>query len=540
MIKEIPTCTLTKALKTILVASLGTLVISTSLFFASNAQAEDTHTPIADAVEELPVTVGESETAAEELLEEEHTSVARASDDNHAEDESHAGGHGSVGTTLLIIAVLLLAAKLGGSVEQFGVPRVLGELTAGVVLSLIAYFFGLDFLAEARASEIIVFLAEFGVILLLFEIGLESNVKQLIKVGPNSLLVALIGAAAPFAVGTLLLGPWLFPEASTNAYLFIGATLVATSVGISASIFQNLKKTKTRAFQTFLGATLTDDVLGLITLAIVSSIATGGDVTLMSVVAIISKAVAFLGGAVVLGTVCAPYISKFFSLIHTGTGMKLGLALVAAIFFAYLATLVGLAPIIGAFAAGLILDAVHFDSFENPVIVAKLEKLKKAKLKEVNKAKLDKIIHHAKHTHIEDMVRSLSLIFVPIFFTFTGLQLEAEALMNPNVYFVAIIITVIAVAAKVIGGFAAQGSIQEKLLVGFAMAPRGEVGLIFATMGRTLGVFDAELFSAMVMVTFLTTFAAIPPIKILAAKVKVAKSKKAPVLRDETKVAALA
>lgn len=449
---------------------------------------------------------------------------------DHSDSDDHSGGHGAIGTTLLTLAVILFASKLGGAVEQFNVPRVLGELTAGVILSFLA-FYGADFLTAARSDQIIAFLAELGVIILLFEIGLESNVRQLIKVGPNSLAVALIGAATPFAIGTLLIGPWLFPEASNHAYLFIGATLVATSVGISASIFQNLGKTKTRAFQTFLGATLTDDVLGLITLAVVSSIVTGGQVTVASVSLIIAKAVTFLGAAVVLGSFSAPYISKGLSKIHTGTGMKLGLAVTAAIFFAYLATLVGLAPIIGAFAAGLVLDAVHFQNFESPGIVAKLQNLAQSRMKAGDREKLEHMIHEAKHTHIEDMIHSLSLIFVPLFFTYTGLLLDAQALMNPQVYFIAIVVTAIAVATKVIGGFAAKGTLQEKLLVGFSMAPRGEVGLIFATMGKTLGVFSTELFSAMVLVTFLTTFVAIPPIKMLAIKIKSAPDEDFPDLK---------
>ncbi len=434
----------------------------------------------------------------------------------HGEDSDHAAGSGSahVATvTFVMLAVLLMAAKIGGVVEKFGQPSVVGELAAGVVLSAVAYF-GFDLLTQARHDSTMAFLAELGAIILLFQVGLESNISKLLQVGMNSVYVAMIGAVLPFVIGTFLVGPLMFPEQSLVAHLFIGAALVATSVGIPATVFRSLKKAHTRPARTFLGATLIDDVLGLITLAVVSALAVGGEVTPVFVATLAGKAFGFLIIAIILGNILAPYISRGFSMISTGTGMKMSIAFAFALLYAYLASLVGLAPIVGAFAAGLILDAVHFKSFEVPEIAKDLMKIKgfdKNERKQINQ-----LIEHHSHSHVEELISSISLILVPLFFVYTGLQVDFASLLQPELYLYAVVIALAAIFAKVAAGFAAKGDFKEKLLVGVAMVPRGEVGLIFASVGKSLGALNDELFSVIVLVIILTTFVAPPLVKSLA------------------------
>lgn len=171
----------------------------------------------------------------------------------------------------LFLAVLLLVGKVFGSlVEKRGQSAVLGELVAGVALSALGYF-GLGAIEEMRHNEILAFCAEFGAILLLLSAGLEANIKQLWAVVANAGLVAPIGAAIPFATGAFLLGPWLFPNESGNAHLFLGAAMVATSVGITVSVFTSLGVNKTRPAQVVLGAAVIDDVIGLVVLAVVTA-----------------------------------------------------------------------------------------------------------------------------------------------------------------------------------------------------------------------------------------------------------------------------
>ncbi len=429
--------------------------------------------------------------------------------------------HAVLNQSLLFIVILLIVAKLGGIIEKIGMPAILGELAAGIFLSALGYY-GWHTVANIRQDTIIAFLSQLGAIILLFEIGLEANIKKLLSVGINSLLVAAGGVIAPFVLGYFVIGPLALPNAPQTTHLFLGASLVATSISIGVLVLKDLGLTKSRAFQTFLGATITDDILGLIILAIVSSIVTGGTVTPSFVAVMTLKSIGFLAIAIILGQLCAKKLSQLFSKIHTGTGMKLSVALGFAFSYAYVATLFGLEPIIGAFAAGLVLDAVHFNFFDKPTIIASLESI-------INKSKKVKndlvaITSHHAHTHIEDMTHSISILFVPIFFAYTGLQIDFELLLDPSLYLLVFLGGSLAVLGKAVAGIAAKGTIYEKLLVGLAMVPRGEVGLIFAAVGKNIGVLNDRAFALVVLIAIFTTFVSAPLIKVVANKYRQEKS----------------
>ena len=295
-----------------------------------------------------------------------------------------------------------------------------------------------------------------------------------------------------------------FGDEESTAHLFLGASLVATSVGITASIFRTLKIQKTRAAQTVLGAAVIDDVLGLMILAIVSAIAQGGELTAGLVLELRLKSFGFLAGALIIGGLITKPMSKFLSRIHTGVGMKISLALGFALFFGFLAEEFGLEPIIGAFAAGLLLDAVHFDGFADPEVVEDLKDLEFKDKKD--REKVLRVINKHKHAHVEDLIMSIGLVFIPVFFVYTGLQIEFGSLLEPKLYLIAAVISVLAIIGKVVAGLVADGPRNEKLLIGSSMVPRGEVGLIFAATGRGLGVLSDELFSVIILVVVFTTF----------------------------------
>lgn len=419
--------------------------------------------------------------------------------------------HAILNQSLLFIVILLIAAKLGGIIEKSGMPSVLGELGAGIALAALGYF-GWHVIDEMKTSTILAFLAQFGAIILLFEIGLESNLNKILSVGVNALVVALIGVITPFLLGYLAVGPVLFPDSNATTHLFIGASLVATSVGITAVVLKSLGLSNTRAYQTILGAAIIDDILGLIILAVVSSLASGHSVTPAFVGIMTLKSIGFLVLSIAFGQLFAQPLSRFFAAIHTGTGMKLSVALGFAFSYAYVATLFGLEPIVGAFAAGLVLDAVHFNFFDKPTIIASLESLitKTKKLK----GELTALSHHHIHTHIEDMTHSISILFVPIFFAYTGLQLDFGVLLDPTLYGYVLIIGIFAMLAKLVAGLGSPGKLSEKILVGTSMIPRGEVGLIFASVGKALGVLDDRIFAIIVLVAIMTTFVSAPLIKI--------------------------
>lgn len=433
---------------------------------------------------------------------------------------SEAGEH-NFAVTFLWLAVILIAAKISGLVEKVGQPSVLGELVMGVILGNLILV-GIHTFEPLKTDSIITFFAELGVVILLFQIGLESNISDMKKVGKSAFLVACVGVVVPFILGTYIVGPWLLPGLSSNAYLFLGATLTATSVGITARVFQDLKKLHLPEAQIVLGAAVIDDVLGLIILAVVSAIVTVGSVGLGDIGFIIAKAVLFLAGSIVIGQAIAPKLGKALSRISPFMGMKFTLAISFCLIFAYLAQKIGLAPIVGAFAAGLVLDPVHFCHFKNPKIVDELKEAVK-NTDEQTKEKINIIIKKQAHRHIEDIIAPIGYFLIPIFFVMTGMAVKLETLFDMQILIVALGITAVAVVGKIVSGLAA-GNVN-KSIVGWGMIPRGEVGLIFATIGKGLGVVTDEVYSIIVIMVIMTTLLT-PPI--LTYVLKKADKKKEP------------
>ena len=412
----------------------------------------------------------------------------------------------------LWITVLLLLAKISGLIEKIGQAAVLGEMLMGVLIGNL-YLLGIDVIEPAKSDAIIIFLAELGVVILLFQIGLESDIAAMRKVGVPALLVAVIGVAAPFALGTYVVGPWLLPGLSSNTYLFLGATLTATSVGITARVFRDLNVLHSPEAQIVLGAAVIDDVLGLIILAVVSAVATIGEIGILDIGWITLKALLFLVGALLIGLRVAPLASRWLSRIHTGSGMKFALVISFCLFFAWLAHLIGLAPIIGAFAAGLILDEVQFRDFDEPTLIADIRQVTDNQSDTAQRVQATLDQH--KTRNLETLIEPVGHFFVPLFFIFTGMQVKLEVFFNPNVLLTALAITAIAFVGKIVSGIAA-GPVN-KWIVGWGMAPRGEVGLIFAVTGKAVGVISDEIFSVIVAVVILTTLLT-PPI--LAALIR--------------------
>lgn len=420
--------------------------------------------------------------------------------------EPLSGAHGT-GTVLLAIAVLLLAAKGSSLIERMGQPAVLGELLAGVVLGNLALV-GIPWFRSLAEGPVVQFLAELGAVVLLFQIGLESNLAQLRAVGPRALLVACVGVAFPFLLGTYLVGPWLFPSLPTHSYLFLGAALTATSVGITARVFRDLRKLHLPEAQIVLGAAVIDDVLGLVILAIVSAVVTVGAISLATLGLITAKAIIFLLGAVLVGGRFAPWLGHFFSRVHSGVGMKFTLAISIGLILAWVAQAIGLAPIVGAFVAGLVLDPVHFRSFAKPRFVEDLHAALRSAPGDVRE-RLGKIIDQHAERHVEDLLEPIGHFLVPLFFVVTGMHVRLDAILNLPVLLLALGITAAAIVGKLASGMVA-GSVR-KWLVGWGMVPRGEVGLIFASMGQSLGVLSDELFSVVVLMVIFSTLLA-PPV----------------------------
>ncbi|HET6271781.1 MAG TPA: cation:proton antiporter [Bacteroidota bacterium] len=412
---------------------------------------------------------------------------------------------------LLILLIVLAAAKLGSEIfERLGQPAVLGELIVGLVLGnlvlLNADWTLFEPLRAANVTErwalIIDSLARLGVILLLFEVGLESTVSEMAKVGTSSLLVALVGVIAPFILGFGV--SYLFIKevpadvlvhlpsdfSVMNIHLFIGATLCATSVGITARVLKDLGKLQTKEAKIVLGAAVIDDVLGLIVLAVVSAIVsasiTGSEVGALSLVRITAMAIGFFVVAIALGVVVVPRILHYLAKLRTA-GMMVISSLLLCFLLSWLADAVGLATIVGAFAAGLILEEVHFKEFKETI-------------------------------HLHELIRPISTLFVPIFFVLMGIQVRLETFGDSSVVGLALGLTVAAIIGKQVCGLAVVEKQLDRVSIGVGMIPRGEVGLIFAGIGKALNIVDGALYSAIVIMVILTTLITPPALKLTIAR----------------------
>ncbi len=422
-----------------------------------------------------------------------------------------ASGSDGIARPFLWIPVLLLLAKVSGLVERFGMPGVLGELLAGVAVGNLALV-GLGLVEPIKHDQYVAFLAELGVVILLFQIGLESSITELRRVGVRALLVAVVGVVVPFALGTAVVGPVLFPGQSTGTYLFFGATLTATSVGITARVFKDLRFLRSPEAQIVLGAAIIDDVIGLMILAAVSAVVTTGSVGPGEIAWVVAKSVLFLGGAIVLGHRLAPTLSRLFSRVQSGAAMKFTLAISVCLVLAFLAHAIGLAPIVGAFAAGLILDEVTFKDFPAPELHGAVRQAVASASPEM-RHRVDEVLGHSARHHLQSLVEPVGHLLVPLFFVFTGMQVNLGVLADPSVVVVALAVTAIAVIGKLAAG-AVAGSVN-RWMVGWAMVPRGEVGLIFAVVGKTLGVVDDVQFSVFVVMVMLTTLITPPVLALL-------------------------
>lgn len=418
-----------------------------------------------------------------------------------------AAGTAAAGQTFLWLAVILFLARLSSLVEKAGIPGVLGELVMGVALGNLSLL-GFGLFEKVGEDTTLAVFAELGVVILLFQIGLETTVAELAKVGARALAVAVVGVVVPFVLGAFVVGPLLLPGLEMKAYLFVGATLCATSVGITGRVFRDAKRLDSPEARIVLGAAVIDDVLGLVILAVVSGFVQSGTVSARDVAIIVGEAFAFLVGAVVVGRALAPHLARGLVGVSDSVATKLTLLLSVGLGLAWVAHAIGLAPIIGAFAAGVLLEPIFLKDFEAPQIVRELkpvvDKLPAAEAERAHRA-LDRYREH----HHQHILEPLGHFLVPVFFVYTGMQVKLEALADPKVLAVALGVTVAAIAGKVVAGLAA-GPVN-RWVVGWGMVPRGEVGLIFAAVGRQLGVVDERLFSVIVAMVILTTLAT-PPI----------------------------
>ncbi|MCY7320328.1 MAG: cation:proton antiporter [Phormidesmis sp. CAN_BIN36] len=412
-------------------------------------------------------------------------------------------------SVLLSLVIVYFASKLGGEIcVRVNLPSVLGELVAGVLVGVSALHLlmfpgggieadssllmqlvqtsahlssdGLTAVFQTQ-SEVISVLAEIGVVILLFEIGLESDLKELIRVGPQAAIVALVGVVVPFALGTA--GLMLLFKVAAIPAIFAGAALTATSIGITARVLAELQQLASKEGQIIIGAAVLDDVLGIIVLAVVAGLAKTGEVQVGNIVSLIISAGVFLVGSIGLGRLLTPFFVTLVNELRT-RGQLLIAALIVAFLLSYVAVIIQLEAILGAFAAGLIL--------------AETEKRKE----------------------LEAQVKPIADMLVPIFFVVVGARTDVSVL-NPFVpenregLITAAFLVVVAIVGKVMTGFTLVGqSPLNRWAIGVGMIPRGEVGLVFAAIGASSGVLSDSLQAAIIVMVIMTTFVAPPLLRV--------------------------
>lgn len=389
------------------------------------------------------------------------------------------------------MAIILVAAKLGGDLaNRLGQPAVLGELVIGVFLGnlTLAGFFGFVPIANDPFVDM---LARIGVLILLFEVGLESTVAQMMKIGISAFTVAVPGVIASLALGWGV-GAWLLPHSSAYVHAFLGATLCATSVGISARVLHDMRRAQSHEARVILGAAVIDDVLALVILAVVTGIVSqagaGGGISLGGVALILGKAIGFLVGALLLGVLLSPKLFVAAARIRA-RGVLLAAGLSFCFFLSWAANVLGLAPLVGAFAAGLILEDVHYREF-----VARGS------------------------PSMREVIQPVSDFLVPVFFVLLGMRTDLSVLAQPGVLGLAAALIVAAILGKQACALGVIGKGVDRWSVGIGMIPRGEVSLILANIGLTLAVageriMDRAAFSAVVLVVIVTTLVTPPALK---------------------------
>ncbi len=405
--------------------------------------------------------------------------------------------------SMMVLALIIIAAKLGGELlGRLGQPPVLGELVMGVVLGNLNLL-GFTLLDPLKTNSTVRMVGEIGAILLLFEVGVESDLVQLLAVGWSSLLVATLGVIAPMILGYIV-STQLMPGADWLSHVFVGGTLTATSVGITARVLKDLQRSDTKEARIILGAAVADDVMGLVVLAVVSGLVTtamagsgAAGIDIAQVFWIVVKAGLFLALAVIVGRYWSSRVFHYAARLKVA-GALLSLCICFCFAVATISGLVGLAPIVGAFAAGVVLEEVHYRPFTM-----------------------------RGERRVQELLYPINTLIVPVFFVLMGLRVDLRSFASPAVLGFAALITLAAILGKQVCGLGVLERGVDRFVIGVGMIPRGEVGLIFAGMGSTLilhgqPVLPPATFSALVLMIMLTTFITPSALKMVFERRKVA------------------
>jgi Kef-type K+ transport system membrane component KefB len=395
--------------------------------------------------------------------------------------------HSTVSDLLLYLIVTLVAAILAISINKLKQPAVLGQILVGSFIAVLTHY-NISFFKQLTTNHTLEFFAQLGSIFLLFEIGLESDIKEIKKSGTQAIIVALTGVIVPFISGFYILAPLISPTPSISFALFIASILAVTSTGISVSVFKDMGIIKQKSCQIVLSASIIDDIMGLILLSVISALISVGHVDISHIALILLCVAIFFSLSIILGKFVLPItIDKLTSKISLGDEMLTLTLVVFCLFLAWCADLIGLASIIGAFMAGLLIKEKYF-----------------AKYTYFRRKSTLELPYPDNNHHLIMLIAPLGRIMTPIFFIYAGMQIDIVSAMNIETIKLALLISIFAVLSKVVCGIFLPKHIN-RWIVGFGMVPRGEIGVIFALTGLQLQLINNTMFTAILLMIIITS-----------------------------------
>ncbi|MBY0379574.1 MAG: cation:proton antiporter [Burkholderiales bacterium] len=383
---------------------------------------------------------------------------------------------------LLWLAIITIFAIFAKSSAKIGQPFVLGQLILGTALGIFAHFDVLG-MSKMPHNQGVAFFAELGSIFLLLEIGLESSLSDIKNAGKNAIIVALLGVIVPFLLGYFIVVPYILFSHDIALRIFFGSMFAVTSTGISVSVFKELGILKSEACQIVLAASVIDDICGLILLSITTGLIVEGNINLSSIIITLRDVGIFFITSIIFGLYVLPYIIKVISKINNNSDTVTLITITFCLLMSYFAGNIGLAFIIGAFIAGLLLFPQLFSRFTDIQ----------------GKAEFTQNAHQ-----LEYLIAPYGKIFTPLFFIYAGMQVDIISVFEFKTVVIAILISIVAIAGKMFVGVFLPKHIN-KWIVGIGMVPRGEIGLIFAITGLHLKVIDTNIFAEILLMIIITS-----------------------------------
>lgn len=409
--------------------------------------------------------------------------------------QSHGGVMSEKDKLLLSFGLIILASLLSLLTIKIKQPVVLGQIIAGTLIGILAHF-NIGIFPELPKNHIFEFLAELGSIFLLFEIGLESNLIEIKKAGRHAIFVALTGAIIPFSLGYFVVTPLIATHYTNGLALFIGSILAVTSTGISVSVFRGLGILKEKTGQIIIAASVIDDVIGLLLLSITVDFITIGHINIGSIFNTIKDISIFFLVSMLFGfTILSKIIRFIVDKVSYRKDLLILTLITYCIFMSCFASIMDLAPIIGAFLAGLLVEGDFHQNYQNLYKGAQIPPDSNFGMPEIGRSY---------HAPLVNLIEPIGKILTPIFFIFAGLQVDIISSLNYETIKLTLIITVFAVLGKSLCGIFLPKGIN-KWLIGFGMVPRGEIGIIFAITGLELKLINQTMFAAILLMIVITS-----------------------------------